>query len=232
MTPHTVIWDFDGTLYPLLPYDSEQVLLRLSCDQLTHGRHQVRNILARMLIHGDSHQWFKARYLRMAYNRLYGRLLKGTPVCLLDRTAEKIAALISPEDRKSLRLMHGKGFRMLVISCGTQDLCERTLQAAGVRDCFETVRANPLRMEGDRIDGVEPRLVTAQDKLTAAGGLTGGNPRGVVAIGDGYTDIPLLDWAQYPVMMDPDRSKQAAYGAKPYYFIRSVGALPRLLTRL
>ena len=65
-----------------------------------------------------------------------------------------------------------------------------------------------------------------------AKGLLDGNPRGVVAVGDGYTDIPLLDWVQWPVMMDPDQSNRRKYASKPYRFIPSISALPGLLTQM
>ena len=232
MTPHTIIWDFDGTLYPLKPYDSEQILLRLHQMQLKKGPHLFRGILTGGLIYGDMHQWFKSKNSRKLYCLLYGWALRGMPIPLLDRAAEEIASLVSPDDRKVLRALNKNGLRMLVISCGTLDLSEKVLQKAGVRDCFETVEANPLRFKDGNINGVEARLITAEDKLSMAKMLTGGSPQGVMAVGDGYTDIPLLDWVQCPVMVDPELSKQPKYSAKPYYFVRSVDELPQILTLL
>ena len=231
MTPHTIIWDFDGTLYPLLPYDSEQILMRLSRKHLKKA-HSFQRILGGWVSYGDMHQWFRGRHLRKLYNRLYGCSIKNTPVSLLYRAIDDISALFSPEDRDTLHGLHGSGFRMLVISCGTLDLCEGVLQKAGVRDCFESVTANPFRLKNGKIDGVVPRVVNAYDKLFTARKLIGKSPKGIVAVGDGYTDIPLLDWAQYPVMMDPGHLKQAEYAVKPYYFTPSVSALPQLLTQL
>lgn len=232
MTPHTIIWDFDGTLYPLLPYDSEQLLMRLSRKHLKKRAHSFQRILGGWVSYGDMHQWFRGRHLRKLYNRLYGCSIKNTPVSLLYRAIDDISALISPEDRDTLHGLHESGFRMLVISCGTLDLCEGVLQKAGVRDCFESVTANPFRLKNGKIEGVVPRVVNAYDKLFTARKLIGKSPKGIVAVGDGYTDIPLLDWAQYPVMMDHGHLKQAEYAVKPYYFTPSVSALPRLLTQL
>ena len=232
MTPHTIIWDFDGTLYPLLPYDSEQILMRLSRTHLENGVHGLRRFLGRWVSYGDMHQWFRGRPLRKLYNRLYGCSIKGMPVSLLYRAIDDISALITPEDKNALHLLHENGLRMLVISCGTLDLCEGVLQKAGVRNCFESVAANPFRLKNGKIEGVVPRVVSAYDKLFTARTLVGKSPKGIVAVGDGYTDIPLLDWAQFPVMMDPGHSKQTKYAGKPYYFMDSVSALPRLLTQL
>lgn len=232
MRPHTIIWDFDGTLYPLLPLDCEQNLLRMRRVQLQKGGWGLRDLWIEGLIYGDRHQWFRHRHSRKFYRLLYNVGLKGTPIAFLDRVAEDTAMLISAEDRKALHEMRAFGLRMLVISCGTLDLCERTLEKAGVRDCFETVKANPLRLKHGRIaGGGETPLISAEDKLFTARGLLGRRPAGIVAVGDGYTDIPLLDWVPWPVMLDTDRSKRRKYASKPYHFIPAIHALPRLLTQ-
>ena len=111
-------------------------------------------------------------------------------------------------------------------------MCEKILEKAGLRDCFETIRANPLKLEAGSIVGGVPRLVSAEDKLSLAKELLGRDPNGVAAVGDGYTDIPILDWVQWPVMMDPDLSNRQKHASKPYHFIPSVDVLPVLLTQL
>jgi len=231
MTPHTIIWDFDGTLYPLRPLDSEQALLRMRRKQLQKGLFRIWSLWIEALIYGDRQQWFISRPSRKLYRKLYCGALKGTPVSLLDRAAEDISALISADDRKTLHDMHDRRLRMIVISCGTQELCEKVLARAGLQQCFETIRANPLRINAGSIVGGVSSMVSAEDKLAMAKGLLGGRPRGVVAVGDGYTDIPLLDWVQWPVMMDSGHSKQSKYSGKPYHFIDSISALPSVLTR-
>ena len=232
MIPHTIIWDFDGTLYPLRPLDSEQALLRMRRMQLQKGLYRFLSLWIEGLIFGDRHQWFISRPSRKLYRMLYSWALQGTPATFLDMVAEDIAALISADDRKALHEMNTRRLRMLVISCGTLELCERVLEKAGVRECFETVRANPLKLKAGRIVGGVSRLVSAEDKLSMAKGLLDGNPRGVVAVGDGYTDIPLLDWVQWPVMMDLDQSNRRKYASKPYCFTPSISALPGLLTQM
>lgn len=232
MTPHTIIWDFDGTLYPLCPLDSEQALLRMRRKQLQKGVFRVWSLWMEGLIYGDRQQWFTSRPSRKLYRMLYCGALKGTPVYLLDRVAEDISALISVDDRNALHDMHARHMRMIVISCGTQELCEKVLEKAGLIKCFETIRANPLRLKAGSIVGGVSCLVSAEDKLAVAKGLLGRRPRGVVAVGDGYTDIPLLDWVQWPVMMDSGHSKQSKYAGKPYHYIDSISALPSVLTRL
>jgi phosphoserine phosphatase len=230
MTPHTIIWDFDGTLYPLRPLDSEQALLKRRRAQLHKGFSRFQSLWIEGLIYGDRHQWFTSRPSRKLYRMLYSWALKGTPATFLDQVAKDIAALISADDRKALHDLHARHFRMLVISCGTQELCEKILERAGVKKCFEAIRANPLKLKAGSIVGGVSCLVSAEDKLSLARKLTNDNPKGVVAVGDGYTDIPLLDWVQTPIMMDPDQSKQSTYAKKPYQFITAIDELPGLLT--
>ena len=105
------------------------------------------------------------------------------------------------------------------------------LEKAGVRECFETVQANPFIWNSGYILGSVSYLVSAEDKLSMAKSLVGGTPGGIVAVGDGYTDLPLLDWVQWPALVDPDGAKQSKYTGKPYHFIPSITALPRLLTQ-
>ena len=51
-------------------------------------------------------------------------------------------------------------------------------------------------------------------------------PGRCMAVGDGYTDIPMLDWAKIPVLVDRTGRKQSKYAAKNYHFVRS---LPEIL---
>ena len=233
MKPHTIIWDFDGTLYPLSPLDCEQTLLRMRRLEMHEGLQWFSGLWIEGLIYLDRRQWFRNRPSRKLYRRLYNRGLRGTSAAALDRVAEATAVLISADDRKTLRAMHGSGLRMLVISCGTQELCELVLEKADVRDCFETVRANLFKMEaGCIVGGGAAQLVSAEDKLSLAKDLLGRCPEGVVAVGDGYTDLPLLDWVHWPVMMDCDHSRKRKYASKSYHFIPAITALPRLLAQL
>jgi phosphoserine phosphatase len=42
------------------------------------------------------------------------------------------------------------------------------------------------------------------------------SPVGAIAVGDGYTGIPLLDWAEIPIMMDRTGRQRAKYANKNY----------------
>jgi len=225
-----IIWDFDGTLYPLAPYDSEQTLMRMRLESLDGPFRLPRKWLINGVVYADRHQWFSGDNQRNLYRYLYGWCLKDTPIALLDSAAASIAATISHRDRRALHRMHDRGLCMLVISCGTLDLSERVLWKAGISNCFESVHANPLQFKNGLVTGITPCLITAEDKRRLAEQLAGGHAHDVVAVGDGYTDLPLLDWAETPVMIDPDGSKRRAYDGKFYHFAPSVAAVDKLLT--
>ena len=51
-------------------------------------------------------------------------------------------------------------------------------------------------------------------------------PDRCIAVGDGYTDIPMLDWAKMSVLVDRTGRKQLNYAHKNYRVVRS---LPEIL---
>jgi len=50
-----------------------------------------------------------------------------------------------------------------------------------------------------------------------------------MAVGDGYTDIPMLDWAKFPVLLDRTGRKQPKYAGKNYHFVRSLPEIVDIL---
>ena len=225
-----IFWDFDGTLYPLCPFDSEQILLRLHAGQLEGICRLPRKLITRGVVHADQRQWLGSNHMRKLYRQVYAWCLKGIPTPLLENAADAVAASISPRDRTALGRLHDAGWRMVVISCGTLDLCEGVLIKAGIRGCFESVHANPLKIRNGIITGSVSKMTTAEDKLRLAKMIAGGRPHGVVAVGDGYTDIPLMDWCQLSLMMDPNGCKKPSYAGKSYRFVASIHAAYKLLT--
>jgi len=50
-----------------------------------------------------------------------------------------------------------------------------------------------------------------------------------IAVGDVYTDIPLLDWAKISVLVDTTGKKKAKYRHKIYRFISSISEILSVL---
>jgi phosphoserine phosphatase len=62
------------------------------------------------------------------------------------------------------------------------------------------------------------------------------NARGIppehsVVIGDGYTDLPLLDWARIPILIDRTREKKNKYAKKDYHFISSIPEIVEMINK-
>jgi len=225
-----IIWDFDGTLLPILPHDSEQTLMLCACRIGSDRCRAVKRILARLLTEADRREWFCTDPRRRIYLRLYPWLLYGVSVDLLHRVANELAAKITPADREALLQLKRCGHPMAVVSCGTADLSERVLRMAGVDDCFDWIAGNRLRIDSGVIAGMDIRLLNAQSKVRCI--LEKGiEPGGFAAVGDGYTDLPLLDRADIAVMMDPTGKKQRSFGGRGYHFSRSVAQAAEIIMR-
>ena len=50
-------------------------------------------------------------------------------------------------------------------------------------------------------------------------------PEDAIAVGDGYTDIPLLDWVKTPILVDRTGEKSAKYKHKDYQVISSTSEI-------
>jgi phosphoserine phosphatase len=191
------VWDFDGTL---IPFDSEQVLLqRLPLSGL-------RALGARLFVYGDRRGWDPG-----ALKRLYGWCLRGTSLLALEAVCAQIAASIAVPDRTAIGDLAAGGLRMALLSCGTADLSRGTLRAAGLDGAFRPIHANPLRTQEGRIAGIERRIVQPEIKVELVGAM--GVPwERVIAVGDGLTDVPLLDRAGGAVLVaGPDKAARYAH---------------------
>ena len=219
MKLHTIIWDFDGTLLPNDPYDSEQSLMMHKLERAGQNVPFLINALARSLLYADQKEHF-----RTLFKKFYIWFMKGTPVSDLDRVCGLLAGKISAEDRRTLLQLKTDGHRMLVLSCGTADLSERTLKMAGLGECFEAIVGNKFQIENGKITGMTFEIPDPNDKVTFLR-KRGISPDNAIAVGDGYTDIPVLDWARISIMLDRTGKKKALYSHKKYKFISEISEI-------
>jgi phosphoserine phosphatase len=223
MKTTTIIWDFDGTLLPLAPYDSEQTLMRFKLDDIDSRPPWIIRAVARLLILADRRQM-----LRKTFKRFYIQLMKGTPATVMDQVGERLSDSISTEDRQTIAGLKSLDYRMFVLSCGTADLSERTLQCAGLAGYFETIAGNRFKINDGVIDGMTLHIPNPVDKVKWAK-MMGLSSASTIAIGDGYTDIPLLDWAKISVLVDRSGEKRTKYKHKDYRFISSTSEILEVL---
>jgi phosphoserine phosphatase len=171
---------------------------------------------AKAIIYADRREWF-----RKTFKRSYIRLLKGSHVSVLDDVCRRLAAKITKADRSALHTLKHDGHRMLVLSCGTADLSERILEFAGLRDCFECIEGNRFLVDKSRIKGMDLRLPNPQDKLNVMR-TQNLSPERTIVVGDGYTDLPLMNWSAIPVMIDRTGRKRKRFTSHNFYFISSI----------
>ena len=217
--PQAIIWDFDGTL---LPFDSEQALLLSLSREPKHYMGQVKARWGRWLAWADRHG-----YLARSFKRWYARCLRGLSVEALDAVAREAAQSISEGDRQAVRQMKEMDIPMVVVSCGTGDLGQRILLAAGLGDCFQDIEANWFTYWEHRIEGLDLVIHMPEDKLAAIRRL-GIDLGQAMAIGDGLTDVPVLDRARYPILIDRTGKRADLIAAKGYHAARSLAQVSRL----
>ena len=216
MSRYNIIWDFDGTLLPNDPYDSEQTLMMYKLHEAGEKISIFTRTLAGLLIYADQKE-----HLRKLFKRFYIQLMTGSPTDIFDPVGRRLAVKISEPDRRALMQLANTGHRMIVLSCGTVNLSEITLHKAGLGECFEIYAGNRFESDNGRISAMTLHIPNPEDKVRF---LAGQNidPNRCVAVGDGYTDIPMLDWAKIPVLIDRTGHKQQRYADKNYHFVRSV----------
>ena len=219
MKNKTIIWDFDGTLLPQAPYDSEQTLMLFKLDETVPRPPCIVRVMARILICADRRQM-----LRKTFKRFYIRLMKGTPTAVMDQIGRRLSDRIPPRDRQAIRRLKSENYRMLVLSCGTADLSERTLADAGLGGCFETIAGNRFKISQGVINGMTLHVANPVDKVKWLES-RGISAEEAIAVGDGYTDIPLLDWAKVSVLLDRSGKKHKKYAHKNYHFVQSLSEI-------
>jgi len=207
-----VLWDFDGTL---IPFDSEQFLL----DTLPLSG--VKALGARLFVYADRQGW-NPEMLK----KLYGWCLRGVSLEAIDDVCAQIAPHIAAADRTGLRGLAARGLEMQVLSCGTAQLSRGTLRAAGLDGCFARVVANPLIVRDGRVAGIERWVIAPQRKVEIVA--KEGVPwEQIAAVGDGLTDLPLLDRAGLPILIaSGDEAAEprpaARYAGRGYHIVPSL----------
>jgi phosphoserine phosphatase len=220
MPTYSIIWDFDGTLLPNDPHDCEQSLMLYKLHESGSKIPLYLRMIAHILIYADNKE-----LLRRSFKRFFVWFMKGAHETELDRVSKHMAEKMSAADRNVIRDIKEHARQMIVLSCGTADLSERVLKMAGLDDCFDIIRGNRFTYENSRITGMTYGMKNPEDKKVYLQN-NGFSPDKTIAIGDGYTDIPMLDWAGISILLDRSGKKKAHLDHKKYHFISS---LPEIL---
>jgi len=218
-----IIWDFDGTILPSSPYDSEQTLLLYKLNKSSENIPFLKKVVARTIIYADRKEW-----LGGSFKKYYLWVLQGTPIEILDRVAEFLVNKITKADRQFFLRLKEDGYNMMILSCGTVDLIERIIKLADLNDYFTIIPGNRFQFTNNCISGMDFHITTPQDKLKVLNELDISSKHSIV-VGDGYTDLPILDTAGIPIMIDRAGEKREKYVKKNYCFISSVTELGDVL---
>ena len=226
MRRFTIVYDFDGTLLPMEPWDSEQTLLMFWLESRRPALPAWRRLHCRLIVEADRRGW-----LQGSFKKHYLRFLRGAPQGLLDRVAALLAARIPQEDRSALCSLKSRGHRLILCSCGTADLSERILAACGVLPCFEAVFANRFVFQDGLVSGMRLEVPSGRAKRELLQSL-GIDPAGTVSVGDGATDLPLWEWSAVPVVVDRSGAARVRFSRRPYHFVSSSSEVLGIVSRL
>jgi phosphoserine phosphatase len=183
----------------------------------------ILHAIAHMMIYAD-----RKECLRRMFKRFYVWFMQGTHVTALDTVSERLAAKISAADRQAVIALKKQGCTMMVLSCGTADLGERVLKMAGLADCFDAIEGNRFTFENNCITGMTYGMDNPEDKRAFLQE-NEISPENTIAVGDGYTDIPMLDWARNAIVMDRLGKKNTQFRNKNYQFISSIPEILELI---
>ncbi|NQT59335.1 MAG: haloacid dehalogenase-like hydrolase [Bacteroidetes bacterium] len=203
-----IIWDFDGTMYPIAPYDCECYMLKIAQSELAF----FSSAAAALRIRLDQKQLFSKHF-----KKHYIKLLNGCDKSLIDRAAEYIAGTIPKTETEHYRELKNRGWEQYIISCGTYDICIRVLAILGISDCFTEITANKFTFSKDKISGMDITVNDGEikrkimEKIIESRNESGVTFSQVVAVGDGYTDIPILNRVKTPILIDWFRKKSLKF---------------------
>ena len=219
-----IVWDFDGIIFPLVPYSSDHILIDYMFQK------DFFSFTEKMLMR-LAYSFEKKDMASLRFKKCLRTLVCKKPYAVLDYVLEIISAGIPDENVHLLSGLHDAGYKMHIISTGTENIIKNALVSKGADQYFKTVSGNRIVAEIGRIIGYDC-LITAESKVDFAERQLGLRSQDTIAVGFGYSDIPILDWARYPVLIDPSKAGWEKFGDRNYIFLESVDMLPRILKSL
>ena len=185
-----VIFDFDGTLYPFRPYDSEQTLV------LSHAKTKgpLFRLRARLFVRADR----RGAFNNPQFYKRYEKIIRDVDPELVEKTARDLAGLLSEEDRAAIRTLTEVA-DLAILSLGTENLAEFFLEELGLREEFFLIKAKRIRWKKGKAY-LKVNIGEAEGKRTNLEALRNSYGK-IVAIGDGPTDIPMLEAADLGLLL-------------------------------
>jgi len=216
---YLIAFDFDGTFYPLLPYDSEQRLVLTTAK----GRGHLNRVRAKRMVQKDR----EGRMGLGEFNRRYHDMLGSCTPALIEEVAEDLFALVERKQYSPLKILSEKA-DLAILSCGTENIIHAFLAKHAIEHYFFLVSGKSLHFG----EGSKPSIITTigspEEKRSVFSALKEKYDR-TIAVGDGPTDIPMLEEADLGLIIDW-RGKGAKYPFDTYADLHT--SLERCLTYL
>ena len=206
-----VIFDFDGTIHPIAPYDSEQALLLA----LAPGGSPWFRLRAHHLVRQDQ----KGQLVARAFHRRYAALTRHAGKALVEHIGRDLAKHLGQEERNAI-LQLAEHADLGILSCGTENIIEAFLQEAGLLGHFSFIRAKRLSWDAQGTAYMRVDIDGPEAKAEAITALRS-TYQIILAVGDGPTDIPMLKAADLGLVMNWS-TRQASYPFPSYTSLEEI----------
>ncbi len=214
-----VAFDFDGTLYPLVPYDSEQRLVLSTAKDRGH----LNRVRAKRMVVKDS----EGRMDLGEFNRRYHDLLGGCTPNHVEEVAEDLFALVDPKQFTLIKALSEMA-DLAILSCGTENIIHSFLALHKIDHHFIQVSGKRLYFDNPVKPSIKCTIGSPEEKKEVFVKLKSKYAQ-AIAIGDGPTDIPMLEQADLGLIVDWS-GEEARYPFETFADLHS--ALERCLAYL
>ncbi len=191
------IFDFDGTLYPINPYDSEHLLLLANAER--KGREFKQHCI--QFIEQDQHH----EYNDQSFHKHYETLVEDSTNDMIEEVAKSLSASVSLEEKDAL-LKLSEISDLGILSCGTDNIAIEFLRALGLLEIFTFVKAKHLVLKENRKANLQI-LVAGPDHKASLLDSERKKYETIIAVGDGPTDLPMLGSADLGLIINRNQTK-------------------------
>lgn len=184
--------DFDGTLYPIEKFDSEQLLALESIKYKKSNEDEIK-----VFIDHDK----RGMLLPSQFNALYESFLSGVDEKSVYDAIRHIFTYFDKKNLESLkRILSLDYIRPAILSCGSDVLINAFLEEAGLYYDFH-ILAKEFTKTGGKLDHLVYHVKHIDDKKSELIRLKEKYDALSVAVGDGPTDKSMLEASDYPFII-------------------------------